>query len=297
MILRDATPDDLAEITALQVAFDRAWFGRPEHDEDEVREWTELADRLAVVEDGDRLVAVANRWRTGSMIVVDPAAEGPAALALLLPWLTEVGAPETEVLDRDQAAVDALTAAGWRHEHSTFDLLRPLEADWTRPAAQWPTGVEVRELAPGEEPRLHELIYAAAGWADVPGHHYRDPDEWRQIFLAGRRPEERPLVAVEKDRLVGAALPRLFSDGTGWIAQLAVARSARGRGLGRALLLTGFERMVAAGATQLGLAVLAENRAALRLYLDIGLRIDREWQSFAAPGQELEVPAHTGGSV
>jgi mycothiol synthase len=297
MILRDAGPDDLSEITALQIAFDRAWFGRPEHDEDEVREWVELGDRLVVVQDGDRLVGAGNRWRTGSALIVDPGADAAAALALLVPWLAEVGAPDTEVLDRDEAAVRALTAAGWRYEHSTFDLLRPLEPGWTRPAAEWPAGVEVRELAPDEEPRLHELIYEAAGWAEVAGHHYRDLDEWHRIFLAGRRPEERPIVAVEDGRLIGAALPRLFSDGTGWIAQLAVDRAARGRGLGRALLVTGLERMVTAGATQLGLAVLGENRAALRLYLDVGLRVDREWQSFAAPRQELDVPAHTGGSA
>jgi ribosomal protein S18 acetylase RimI-like enzyme len=62
---------------------------------------------------------------------------------------------------------------------------------------------------------------------------------------------------------------------------LAVARSERGQGLGRALLLESFRRRIAAGAAQLGLSVVATNRAALRLYLGIGLTVEREWQTFA----------------
>jgi ribosomal protein S18 acetylase RimI-like enzyme len=73
---------------------------------------------------------------------------------------------------------------------------------------------------------------------------------------------------------------RIFSDGAGWVSQLAVARSERGRGLGRALLLESFRRRLAVGATLLGLSVQAVNRSAIGLYLDVGLTVDREWQRF-----------------
>jgi ribosomal protein S18 acetylase RimI-like enzyme len=283
VILEPAGLEQLSEITALHLAYDVGWFGEVEHDVDEVREWFELGDRHCVVRDGDRVVAVGNAWRTGSNLVIDPAADGPAAARLGVDWLRQVAVPATEVLDRDTELRDVLIAAGWRYAYSTFELCRAVEPAWERPAPSWPAGVRVRPLEPGEEPALHELIYREAGWADVPGHHEREFEEWRSIFIRGDRAPDRPLLAVRDDRLVGAALPRLFSDGTGWIAQLAVARAERGRGIGRALLLAGLDVLTRGGATKLGLGVLGENRSALRLYQDVGLRLDREWQTFAAP--------------
>jgi len=288
VILEDLEPADLSEITALQSAYDTAWFGEPEHDEDEVREWLELGNRSCVVRDGERIVAAAVVWRTGSSAMIDPGADVDAVARLVVPWLTEAGAPATEALDRDAALRAVLVDAGWRYAYSTFELFRAVEPGWERPAPVWPDGVRVRPFEPGDEPALHDMIFRDAAWADVPGHHFRELDEWRAIFLKGERPEDRPLLAVRDDGIVGAALPRLFSDGTGWIAQLAVARSERGRGLGRALLLATYDALVRGGATKLGLGVLAANQSALRLYVGVGLRVDREWQTFSAPGTEAQ---------
>jgi ribosomal protein S18 acetylase RimI-like enzyme len=67
-------------------------------------------------------------------------------------------------------------------------------------------------------------------------------------------------------------------------------KDVRGRGLGRALLLELLRRHVAAGATSLGLEVQAANERALRMYVDVGLRIGREWRTYEtaqpAPGQD-----------
>jgi GNAT superfamily N-acetyltransferase len=282
MRLRPATAADLPALAAVQRSYDITWFGAPEHNEDEVCEWLELADAVSVAESGDRAVAFGNKSRTGSALVLDPTADVAAATGLLVPWLAQVGAPDTEVLDRDDALRSALVAAGWRHQYSSFELLRRVTDQWTRAAPVWPDGVVTRPFEPGQDAQVHHLVYAEAGWADVAGHHMRDLAEWQQIFLAGRPPAERPLVAWRHGRPVGVALLRVFSDRTGWVAQLAVARGERGRGLGRALLLAAFERLVAAGATKVGLSVIATNRAALRLYLDVGLRNDREWQTFTA---------------
>ena len=91
------------------------------------------------------------------------------------------------------------------------------------------------------------------------------------------------MTSLFRTTLVGAATLRVFDDGLGWVAQLAVAPGERGHGLGRALLQASFAELVDAGATRLGLAVQAANRGALRLYLDVGLGVDREWQTFRAP--------------
>jgi ribosomal protein S18 acetylase RimI-like enzyme len=127
--------------------------------------------------------------------------------------------------------------------------------------------------------------YLDASWAALPGHHLREFDEWQRIFLAGRADHEAPVLAWRGERLVGAAIGRIFSEGTGWVGQLAVAQDERGRGLGRALLLEAMRRYIAAGASSLGLGVMAENRKALRLYQDVGLEIEREWQFYAPAGE------------
>jgi len=85
------------------------------------------------------------------------------------------------------------------------------------------------------------------------------------------------VLAWRGNRLVGVALGRTFSDGTGWVSQVAVSRDQQGQGVGRALIIEAFRRRLAGGATRLGLGVSAANQDALRLYLRLGLAIDREW--------------------
>jgi ribosomal-protein-alanine N-acetyltransferase len=79
------------------------------------------------------------------------------------------------------------------------------------------------------------------------------------------------------------AVNRIFSDGTGWVAQLAVSKDERHGGLGRALLAESLRRLRAAGADRLGMEVQAANRVALAMYLDAGLPVDREWRYYAPP--------------
>jgi mycothiol synthase len=283
MHLRPYRPEDLPAVAELQATYEKTWFGRPEHDVDEMKEQLELADVIAVADADGRLVGVGTRWRTGSSLLVDPTTDAGELHARLIAWLAEVEAPNTEVLDRDEALRDALAAAGWRPDYSSFELIRPVSPGWTLPTPDWPAGVELRPYSVDDTEALHRLIYRDAGWADVPGHHARELEEWQKIFLAGRTGDELPVLAWRDDRLVGAVVLRLFSDGTGWIAQLAVARDERGQGLGRALLLEGLRRMVAADASTLGLSVMAANRGALQLYLGVGLTIDREWQTWTPP--------------
>ena len=92
------------------------------------------------------------------------------------------------------------------------------------------------------------------------------------------------MLAWRAGRLVGVALGKTFSDGTGWASQVAVARDQQGRGIGSALLTEAFRRRLSAGATQIGLGVSAANPDALRLYQRLGLEIDREWMAYRPVG-------------
>lgn len=291
MLLRAPVDADLPGLTELQRAYDTAWFGAPENDEAEVREGLEMADAACVIMEDGRYVGAGLRWRTGSSLVIHPDADADAVQALLVPWLAEVDAPYTEILDRETSLRAALTAAGWVYEFATFDLIRSVSPEWVLPEPTWPAGVEVRAFDDSHAHPLHQLMYDDAGWAEVRGHHAREFDEWHSLMIAGRPAEEAPVLAWRADRPVGAAVGRTFSDGTGWVSQLAVARNERGLGLGRALLLESLRRRIAGGAAQLGLSVAAANRNALRLYLDVGLTVKREWQTFAPPYRRGAGPA------
>jgi ribosomal protein S18 acetylase RimI-like enzyme len=164
---------------------------------------------------------------------------------------------------------------------SAFDLIRPITPDWVLAEAVWPEGITVRDFGADDAAAVHRLIYVDAAWADVPGHHERPLDEWYGIFVTDRTVPEQQVLAWRGDRLVGIAMGRTFSDGTGWVSQLAVATDERGRGLDRALLLEALRRRHEGGATALGLRVSQANRHAIELYLGVGLAIDREWMEYA----------------
>lgn len=283
---RPATMDDLASIADLQQRFDLAWFGASEHSVEEVAEILGYADPLAehsqVVLDGDRLIAIALRFGTDTVLTVDPQIDAAPVYQRLLPWFAERPG-HTEVLSRDEAAVAAIESAGWTHEKSAFDLIVNVTPELQLADPVWPDGVVVRDFDLAYVPAIHRLIYVDAGWADVPGHPERGLDEWKSIFITENTVPSQQVIAFRGERIVGVAMGRTWDDGTGWISQLATAKDERGRGLGRAMLLEALRRRVAAGASSLGLGVQAANRSALSLYLGVGLKIDREFRTYTAP--------------
>lgn len=288
MLTRAATPQDLPAVAALQRRWESAWFGAPEQDEGEVAESFERADPMSehsrLLFDGDALLAAAWWWRGSTTLLVDPAIDPAPAHDALLSWFADQGGVPVETLAQDERLRAALTDRGWQHVSSSFELTHDA-GRVTEP--YWPDGITARHLGPHDAEAVHRLIYTDAAWADVPGHPRRDFGEWRAIFLTDQSRPELQVLAWLGDRLVGVALSRLFSDGAGWVNQLAVAQDQRGKGVGKALLLTSLRRMRRAGATSLGLSVQARNSAALNLYLGAGLTVDREWQEYVHAGPDL----------
>ena len=286
MDARPLTTDDIAAITELQHSFDEHWFGTGEHSEDEVREfvgWVDSLDddTLLVTQDG-RVDALAIKWAQDSAILVRPGVEGEPIYERLLPWFAERAA-NVEALNRDEQLLAALDAAGWTFRKSSFDLIRAVTDDLLIPEPTWPEGVEVTAFDAADAAAIHQLIYIDAGWAEVPGHPDRTFDEWRGYFVGEHTVPAQQVVVRRGDRMIGVAMGRMWDDGTGWVAQLATAKDERGRGVGRALLREALRRFVDAGATALGLSVQAANEGALRMYLEAGLQLDREWRQFAPP--------------
>lgn len=301
---RPAAADDLPEITALRAAWDTHWFGAQESDESEIGQMLTLASPLdersrVLVDDGGGLLAATWWWSPDDAFLAlrhdAPAADLAAVHDDVLTWLRDCGVQSLEALSGDVVLTESLQRNGWEHYLSSFELIRDVGADWQLPAPVWPTGVAVTDLTADDEAAVHELIYDRAGWASVPGHSSRALPQWRHLFVADSTPDQL-VVARRGPEVVGAALGKVFSDATGWVAQLAVAREEQKRGLGRALLLEAFRRRVAAGATRLGLGVSAENAHALGLYLGIGLAVDREWRKYRPTSEPGAAEAGTPGS-
>lgn len=287
MELRPATTADLAAIADLQLRYDLAWFNAREHSVAEIEEFLGYADplpqnSLLAIADG-KLVAVAMRLGADTMLTIDPDTDLAAVFDGILPWFADRPG-RTEVLSRDAAAIAAIEAAGWTHEKSAFDLIVEVTPELRFADPMWPAGVAVRDLDVADAAAIHRLIYLDAGWAEVPGHPERGLEEWRRIFITDHTVPSQQVIAWRDERIIGVAMGRTWDDGTGWISQLATAKDERGRGLGRAMLLEALRRRVAAGATSLGLSVQAANRGALKMYLEAGLELDREFRTYAAPG-------------
>lgn len=280
-MLRPATAADLESVVTLGLAEETAWFGAAESSRAEIAEYLGFHGGLGaghVVADAGRVrgfVLVAANGE--SLLFADPADPDPP-YAPLVERLLALGGTHLEFSSADAGRAAWFTGHGWRHARSVFDLTRPGRDPVEAPA--WPAGVEVTAFRPGEDDAaVHALVYEDAAYAEVPGHLHRDLATWRQMF----GDHARGWVARSGGRPVGWVVGRLQDDGRGWVNQIAVARPNRGTGLGRALLLHVCADLLAAGATALGLNVVAANANAIGLYHSVGFGVSREWQVYTPP--------------
>jgi mycothiol synthase len=180
----------------------------------------------------------------------------------------------------NEAVLDELRRRGFapiRHSfRMTVDLVEEV------PAPAWPDGVQSRTFRAGDAHTFYETgneAFADTWEPMVPSfdewaHHVLDtpafdPELW---FLA----EEGPEVAGFAICKVHPGDPQL-----GWIQILGVRKPWRGRGVGRALLLTAFGAFRARGLLRAGLGVDAENpTGATRLYESVGMRVVDRFEVF-----------------
>jgi ribosomal protein S18 acetylase RimI-like enzyme len=273
---RPATPADREALIGLVLAEDAAWSGAATVSADEAAEFIDSCAPGIVVERDGRGAGYAAAGEAGALLLVDPGEDPGPALEVLVPWLGEQGHEEIDAYAADAARIAWLEARGFAHRRSLFDLTRGLEAPLA-PAA-WPAGVAVAPFRPGEDDEaVHALVFVDAAWAEVPGHVGRSLESWRATVT----PEHRGWVARRDGRPVGWVAGRLFDGGRGWIEAIAVARCARGAGLGRALLLHALADLRDRGATAFALGVQGANERAIGLYRDAGFAVEREWRVFA----------------
>jgi ribosomal protein S18 acetylase RimI-like enzyme len=278
-MLRPATPADRPDLIALALAEDAAWSGAPEVSAEEAGEFIDDHGSVVIFERDGRVAGYAAVGEGGgTMLLADPSADPGPALEALVAWLGKRGGHEVDTYAGDARRIAWLEAHGFTHRRSSFDLQRGIDPPLA--PAVFPSAMAIARYRPGEDDdAIHALIYVDAAWGEVPGHTQRSLEAWRSMLT----PDYRGWVARRDGRPVGWVVGRVFGDGRGWIQQLAVARSARGLGLGRALLLHSLAELCSRGATSLALGVQAENEKAIGLYRDIGFEVGREWRVYARP--------------
>jgi ribosomal protein S18 acetylase RimI-like enzyme len=278
-VLRPATTADRSELIALALAEDAAWSGAPAVSAEEAGEFIDSFGAGVVFERDGRVAGYAAAGEGGdTMLLVDPGDDPGPALEALVAWLGGRGQHEVDSYARDARRIAWLEANGFTHRRSSFDLQRGI--DLPLAPAVWPSAVAVARYRPGEDDdAVYALVYVDAAWAEVPGHTPRSLEAWRSMLT----PDYRGWVARRDERPVGWVVGRVFDDGRGWVEQLAVARSARGVGLGRALLLHSLAELRSRGATSFALGVQAANENAIGLYRDVGFEVEREWRVYSRP--------------
>jgi ribosomal protein S18 acetylase RimI-like enzyme len=146
------------------------------------------------------------------------------------------------------------------------------ELDGELPMPVWPDGVSVRTFEPADGEAVHALLDEAyrgwdAGYTPLAHAH------WARAMIGDSEFDPALWFLAERDgALAGCAL---YWD-SGWLKDLAVRADERGRGIGRALVLTGFHACARRGIRSVGLKVDAANpTGAQRLYESLGFTIEK----------------------
>jgi mycothiol synthase len=294
-IVRPPTLDDAHGVAALIGERDRTDFAEVDSISftgDELREWWRLDEELLETDAwialaGAEVVAYARTRRERDLAdVVDESCVHPKARGLGL-GSKLLDLAEGWALDRGLARIQIhvvnddgrrlaeerghqLVRYFWRMEIDLVD--EPLE-----PA---PPALTIRSYRPGDD---DEALHAAhqEGFAEHWEFTPEPLEEWLKWRLErGDYDPELWRVAADGDEIAGAALCFGVRH-QGWVLDLFVGQRWRRRGLGLALLQSGFRALWRRGHTHVGLEVDAENEAgATRLYERAGMRITRRYATY-----------------
>jgi ribosomal protein S18 acetylase RimI-like enzyme len=155
-------------------------------------------------------------------------------------------------------------------------MWRKLDGEEEEP--EWPPGVQVRTFEVSDAADVHGLLDAAYGaWdeAYVPLAH----EDWVRAMTGDAEFDRTVWWLAERDgSLAGCAL--WWSSG--WLKDVVVRESERGRGLGGALIRHGFAEFARRGVGRVGLKVDAANpTGAPRLYERLGFKTMQREQIWA----------------
>jgi mycothiol synthase len=164
------------------------------------------------------------------------------------------------------------------YERSWEDWIFDIELEREPDPPQLPPGYAIRECVRDRDERaVYRVVDDAFGeWPDAEKDTFED---WaaETFERPGFLPEHIATV-VNGEEIVGVAT-LIQDDDAIWVAQLAVAREHRGRGLARALLVHSFGVGWHAGLRHCGLST--DSRTGARgLYEHVGMRVTRTFWEY-----------------
>lgn len=174
-------------------------------------------------------------------------------------------------------------------EREVVQLRRPLPVG---EAPRLPPGIRLRSFRPGADDGAWLAVHHAA-FADHP-----EQGAWTLSDLHRRMAEpwfdETGFVIAEDGggAIAGSCWTKLHQpEGLGEIYVIGVDPSHQGRGLGRALVVAGLERLASRGAHTGMLYTDAANHRALALYASLGFTLDHADRVYAGEVQERDEPS------
>jgi mycothiol synthase len=282
--LRAASWDDLDDVYALLDARSRAAFGTSEVQLEHLRsDWEvpsfDLARDAEVAIENGRVVGYAALESTQELVhaTVDDGLGDELLRRMerrarergfdhVVVTVVPTGRPLQELVRRSGFVLDREVLRMWKH-------LSPSGAE-----PVWPDGLVARTFADADGEALHaRLDEAYAGWDR--DYVARPHDDWLKWMTDHGDFDRRLWFLVERDReLVAAGLNWKEHRGDGWVKDIVVRESERGRGLGKALLLHAFAEYRRRGARRVGLKVDSGNpTGAVKLYERTGFETDRRY--------------------
>lgn len=288
---RPATLDDASAAAALMNEFDRAHLEEPDTvDAEEVATWwrpleLERDSRFYFAEDGALAGVATLSLRDDDQVLdldayVDPRHAGRGLGTAMLDWLEEQSrargytAARTSAITADTAAGALVAARGYTPIRHFYRMAIQLDAP--PPEPEWPPGFSVATLLPGEEPVLHAVTEES--FAEHWGRQSRTYEQWREHHVDRDWFDPSLVWIVREGDTAVAELAAAFRFGSGWVNTIGTLKPWRGKGIGRALLLTSFGEFFRRGERRVALAVDAGNETgATHLYESVGMRT--VWQA------------------
>lgn len=295
LTVRPATLDDAAAVCALLNEVDTLETGHPDTTLAEVRAdlkhpEIDLTTDSWLVFEGETLIAYGLVWDEsgGERIDMDhyTLPDRTAGAMHLFDLMEERAARKAAGYGADRAVIhlhlnsapttdlDDLRARGWSTVRRYNVLDRPLDpaAD---PVPAPPAGVTVRPCTDeADRRRAHAVLQEAM--ADHFDHQPRTYEQWLDD-IDGENADWSLIWLAHVDGAGDAGVLRTHNNRSSmaWIANLAVLRTARGKGLGSHLLRHAFGHYAESGRDRIGLGVDTQNSSgALGLYLRHGMTLD-----------------------
>ena len=154
------------------------------------------------------------------------------------------------------------------------------------------TDFEIRQADLEDLPVILELIKDLAEYEHLSGEVVAT-EELLEVTLFGLNSPAEVQIAFDKKQTLGFALYfRTFSTFLGrpgiYLEDLYVRESARGKGVGKALLRRTAQRTMEIGGGRLEWSVLNWNEPSIKFYQKMGASPLNEWTIFRVTGEKLE---------